>query len=120
MVFRSHRRLCLVGQWHACSVGNGPASVYSEDSSLCQSRWTVQVRRSCDAEKNLNYFLTVTTVVTGKANEIMAAYILGVWRSVRFSGIWSLESGSRFFCWCFWQESGFSRREDVFMFNLRK
>jgi hypothetical protein len=21
-------------------------------------------------------------------------------------------------CWCVWQESGFSRREDVFTFNL--
>jgi hypothetical protein len=30
------------------------------------------------------------------------------------------ESGVRrlVFCWCVWQESGFSRREDVFILNL--
>jgi hypothetical protein len=32
----------------------------------------------------------------------------------------SLKSGVRMsvLFWCFWQESGFSRREDVFTFNL--
>jgi hypothetical protein len=31
-----------------------------------------------------------------------------------------LDSGVRrsVLCWCVWQESGFSRREDVFTFNL--
>jgi hypothetical protein len=41
----------------------------------------------------------------------------GVWRSL-FGG--SLGSGVRqsVLCWCVWQGSGFSRREDVFTFNL--
>jgi hypothetical protein len=34
-------------------------------------------------------------------------------------GVWTLESGGRsVLCWCVCQESGFSRREDVFAFNL--
>jgi hypothetical protein len=45
----------------------------------------------------------------------------GVWRGLAesvFGGI--LESGVRrsVLCWCGWQESGFSRREDVFILNL--
>jgi hypothetical protein len=39
----------------------------------------------------------------------------GVWWSLRL-----VESGVRWsvLCWCVWQESDFSRREDVFTFNL--
>jgi hypothetical protein len=39
----------------------------------------------------------------------------GVWRSLRLAGV---ESGRSVLCWYFWQEFDFSRREDVFMFNL--
>jgi hypothetical protein len=36
-----------------------------------------------------------------------------VWRSLHLAGVrWSV------LCWCVWQESGFSRREDVFTWNL--
>jgi hypothetical protein len=45
-------------------------------------------------------------------NEAMAAPVV-------VSG-WSLQSGVRrsVLCFCVWKESGFSRREDVFTFNL--
>jgi hypothetical protein len=39
----------------------------------------------------------------------------GFWRSLQSEGVWSEVVG---LCWCVWQESGFSRREDVFKFNL--
>jgi hypothetical protein len=37
----------------------------------------------------------------------------GVWRKLRLAGVRRSVS-----CWCLWQKSGFSRREDVFSFNL--
>jgi hypothetical protein len=46
-------------------------------------------------------------VVARNANEAMAAPTAGsggVWRTVLF--------------WCVWQESGFGRHEDVFVFNV--
>jgi hypothetical protein len=39
----------------------------------------------------------------------------GVWRSLCLAGVWNQAVG---LCWCIWQESGFSLREDVFKFNL--
>jgi hypothetical protein len=39
----------------------------------------------------------------------------GVWRSLHLSGFWSQAVG---FVLCVWQESGFSRRDDVFIYNL--
>jgi hypothetical protein len=57
----------------------------------------------------------VTTLVVRNANEAVAARVAGsggiyVWR----------ESGVRgsVLCWCVLEESRFSRREDVFTFNL--
>jgi hypothetical protein len=41
----------------------------------------------------------------------------GVWLILRLAEVWGQVVG---FCWCVWQESGFSRREDVFTFNLLK
>jgi hypothetical protein len=48
----------------------------------------------------------VATLVVRNANEAMMVLVVGsgVWRSV--------------LCWCVWQESGFSRCEDLFIFNL--
>jgi hypothetical protein len=37
----------------------------------------------------------------------------GIWRILRLAGVWQ-----SVLCWCVWQKSGFSRREDVFTFNL--
>jgi hypothetical protein len=55
------------------------------------------------------------TLAARNTNEAMVAPMVGsggicVWR----------ESGVRrsVLCWCVWQESDFSRREDVFTFNL--
>jgi hypothetical protein len=55
-------------------------------------------------------------VVARNENEAMVMPVVG-------SGgvcVWRLEFGDRWsvLCWCFWQESGFGRREDVFTFNL--
>jgi hypothetical protein len=77
--------------------------------------WTSAPLVSC--RKNLNEVLTVATLVARNANHAMVAPMVG-------SGevcFW-LESGVRrsVLCWCVWQESGFSRREDVFTFNLLK
>jgi hypothetical protein len=65
--------------------------------------------------KNLNSVLAVAILVATNANEAMVAPMVGSggvfdWR----------ESGVRrsVLCWCVWQEFGFSRREDVFIFNL--
>jgi hypothetical protein len=52
---------------------------------------------------NLSTHLTVATLVVRNADEAMVGSG-GVRRSVS--------------CWCVWQESGFSRREDVFTFHL--
>jgi hypothetical protein len=64
---------------------------------------------------NQSYFFTVATLVPISGNEAMVAPMVGaggvcVWR----------ECGVRrsVLCWCVWQESGFSRREDVFAFIL--
>jgi hypothetical protein len=67
--------------------------------------------------ENWNYFLTMATAVVRNAKEAMVAPMVGsggvcVWR----------ESGVRrsVLCCAFGKESGFSRREDVFTFNLIK
>jgi hypothetical protein len=53
----------------------------------------------------------VANLVARNANEVMVVPIVGsggvcVWWE---SGVWR-----SVLCWCVWQESGFSRREDVF------
>jgi hypothetical protein len=57
----------------------------------------------------------VATLVARNTNEAMVTLVVGsggvcVWR----------DSGVRrsVLCWCVWQESGFSHREDVITFNL--
>jgi hypothetical protein len=58
----------------------------------------------------------VTTVVARNAHEAMVAPM------VESGGVWTWwESGVRLsvLCWCVWQESGFSRREDVSTYRKR-
>jgi hypothetical protein len=76
------------------------------------------MRLLCDAKKN-NYVLTVATLVSRNANELMVAQRGGSggvyvwWKPV----VWCQVVG---FVLSVWQKSGFSRREDVFTFNLVK
>jgi hypothetical protein len=56
----------------------------------------------------------MATLVARNANEA----VVGVWRSLRLAGVWSLGVRRSVLCWCVWQESGFSRREYVFTFYL--
>jgi hypothetical protein len=67
------------------------------------------VRRSCDAEK-LNLSSDDGDSGSKKCKRGYGGAYGGVWR----------EYGVRrpALCWCVWQEYGFSRREDVFIFNL--
>jgi hypothetical protein len=41
-----------------------------------------------------------------------------LWQSPHFAGAWSVESGGRFFAGAVWQESEFSHRENIFVFNV--
>jgi hypothetical protein len=41
----------------------------------------------------------------------------GVWRILRLAGVWSQAIGFLLILYV-WQESGFSRRENIFIFNL--
>jgi hypothetical protein len=60
--------------------------------------------------------LTVAALVTRNAS----GAVLAPMAQSSFGG--NLESAVRrsVLCWCVWQESGFSRHEDVFRFNLKK
>jgi hypothetical protein len=55
-------------------------------------------------------------LVARNANETIVAPVVGS------GGVCVWECGVRrsVLCWCVWQESGLSRREDVFTFNLVK
>jgi hypothetical protein len=58
----------------------------------------------------------VSTLAARNADDAVLGRVL----SVRLVGVYILESGVRrsVLCWCVWQESDFSRPEDVFTFNL--
>jgi hypothetical protein len=61
----------------------------------------------------------VATLVARNANEAVVVLMVGsgdicIWRN---SGVWSQ---AVVLCWCFWQETGFSRHEDGFTLNLLK
>jgi hypothetical protein len=65
--------------------------------------------------KSWKQVLTVANVVARNANEATAEPM------VENDGVCFLpKSGDKrsVLCWCIWQESGFSRREDVFTSNL--
>jgi hypothetical protein len=59
--------------------------------------------------------LMVATLVARNSSEAMVTPMVG------YGGVcdWRESEVRRsVLCWCLWQESGFSRREDVFSFNL--
>jgi hypothetical protein len=62
-----------------------------------------------------NWVIMVATLVARNAKEAMVTPGVGS-GGVCVGG--SLESCGRVLCWCVWQESGFSRCENVFTFNL--
>jgi hypothetical protein len=64
------------------------------------------MRCLCDVEKKLHEVLMVVTLVARIANYAMVGWESGVQSQV--VGL----------CWCVWQESRFSRHEDVFTFTL--
>jgi hypothetical protein len=71
--------------------------------------------RSCDAEKNWYYDLTVATLVARSGNETVVTHVVAsggfcLWREpgVMMSILW----------WCTGQKSGLSHRENVITFNL--
>jgi hypothetical protein len=59
--------------------------------------------------------MTVATLVARNANEALLASVVGSARNLLLAGVWSQ---AVVLCWCVWQESGFSRGEYVFTFNI--
>jgi hypothetical protein len=58
----------------------------------------------------------VTTLAAKKRRRGYGGVYAGIWWNLLLDRGWRLKLS--FLGWCVWQETGFSRRESVFTFNL--